>query len=141
MLTLGRAALWGAGGAVALAAAGCGSSGTYKNEPRPPAPIVVSASISGTHVSVSPDHFGAGPIDLVVTNQSGSAQRITIQTRGARPGFTQSSAPINPRDTAELKADLASGRYLVSASGGGIHSAHLHVGHQRPSAQNQLLQP
>jgi hypothetical protein len=141
MLSLGRALVWGSGGVLALAAAGCGSSGSYKNEPRPPAPIVVSASISRDQVSVSPDHFGAGPIDLVITNQSGAAQRITIETRSGRSGLMQSTAPIDPRDTAELKADLTEGRYAVSVSGGGIHSAVLHVGHSRPSAQNQLLQP
>ena len=141
MTASGRAILVGAGGVFALAAAGCGSSGSYKNEPRPPSPIVVSASISDQQVSVSPDHFGAGPIDLVITNQSSKAQRLVLEARGQRAGQKTATAPIDPTNTAELKADLTQGRYSIRVSGTGIHAATLHVGHERPSAQNKLLQP
>jgi hypothetical protein len=141
MLAARAALLCGTGGLLALAAIGCASNTSYKNEPRPPSPIVVTASISKDRVSVSPAHFGAGPIDLVITNQTGASQQIVLETRGAGVGLKQSTAPINPRDTAEIKADLASGRYSVRTSDGGIHPALLRVGRERPSAQNQLLQP
>ena len=95
-------------------------------------------------VSVSPRSFGAGPISLVVTNQTNTAQRITLESAdkaGSGPGLRQETAPISPRDTATLKADVKPGRYTVHVGGGGIAAARLQVGSQRASAQNDLLQP
>jgi len=130
--------------AVAATAAGCGVGGSgYKNEPRPPAPIVVTASISNDRVSVSPRIFGAGPISLVVTNQTGASQQVTLESIervGQGPGIRQQTAPINPKDTATLKATIDPGRYRVGV-GGGISPGILSVGRERPSAQNDLLQP
>ena len=126
--------------------AGCGSEdgANYANEPRPPTPIVVSASIGQDRVSVSPRSFGAGPITLIVTNQTGSSQEITLETDeigGSTPGIEQNSGPINPGDTASLKADLRSGTYSIAVDGSGIDGASLDVGDERESAQNELLQP
>ncbi len=132
-------------GAVALAAAGCGGDDDdYKNEERPPAPIVVSASINEERVSVSPRSFGAGPITLIVTNQTQSAQELTLETDeigGDAPGVEQETGPISPGDTASLKADLRQGTYRVAVNGRGIGEAAIEVGEPRESAQDQLLQP
>jgi hypothetical protein len=125
------------------ALAGCGASADdYANAPRPPAPIIVTASISHGQVSVSPRRFGAGPISLVITNQTRSSQQVVVDRDevGEKP-FSQQTAPIDPRNTAALKADLTQGTYRVHVQGDGIRSAHLAVGPQRPSAQNDLLQP
>jgi len=130
--------------AAVVALAGCGSSSDYKNDPRPPAPIVITASIDNQRVSVSPRSFGAGPISLVVTNQTNTAQRITLESAdkaGSGPGLRQETAPISPRDTATLKADVTPGLYTVHVGGDGIAAARLQVGSQRASAQNDLLQP
>jgi hypothetical protein len=130
--------------ATVVVLAGCGSSSDYKNDPRPPAPIVLTASIDDQRVSVSPRSFGAGPISLVVTNQTNTAQRITLESAekaGSGPGLKQETAPISPRDTATLKADVKPGRYTVHVGGDGIAPARLQVGTQRASAQNDLLQP
>lgn len=129
--------------AALLSAAGCGEDDDYPNEARPPAPIVVTAAITTSGVSVSPEEFGAGPINLIVTNQTGTSQQITLETAdtSSGPGITQSTGPINPRDTATLKADVPTGSYRVSAGGGSIDAATLEVGAERPSAQNELLQP
>lgn len=138
-------AMIAAAGALALGAAGCGSGTDYENRPRPPAPVNVTASISGERVSLSPRKIGAGPIVLVVTNQTGSSQQLTIETDevgSARPGITQSTGPINPQATATLKVDVPEGAYKVHVDeGAGIAPARLAVGRQRPSAQNELLQP
>lgn len=120
---------------------GCGDDDDYANEPRPPAQIVVTASISSERVSVSPGEFGAGPINLVVTNQSQSTQRLTLESAGRGSGIRQQTGPINPRETATLQADLPSGEYEIAASGDGIEPATLDVGPKRPSAQDDLLQP
>ena len=126
----------------ALALAGCGTTTERRNEPRPPTRIVITGSISPDRVSVSPRRFGAGPISLVVANLTDTSQQVTLESSNRlRPGIRQQTAPINPRDTAELRADLATGRYTVRVSGGGIAAATLRVGKRRPSAQNDLLQP
>jgi hypothetical protein len=131
-----------AGIAAALALAACGTTTERRNDPRPPTRIVVTGSISTDRVSISPRRFGAGPISLVVANLTDTSQQLTLETVDRRrAGIRQQTAPINPRDTAELRADLGTGRYLVKVSGGGIASATLRVGRRRRSAQNDLLQP
>jgi hypothetical protein len=130
--------------AAAVVLAGCGASADSRTDPRPPAPIILTASISDQRVSVSPRRFGAGPISLIVTNQTKTAQRVTLESvdaAGQGPGLKQETAPISPRDTATLKATVAPGRYSVHVAGDAIDAAALRVGPQRPSAQNDLLQP
>ena len=122
--------------------AGCGSSTSYQNKPRPPAPIVITASIQKDKVSVSPRRFGAGPVSLIIVNQTEAAQQVTFESKGGGGGFTQQTGPINPRDTATLRADVPSGDAVVRVGGaGGIQAAQVRVGSRRESAQNQLLQP
>jgi hypothetical protein len=139
-----RTGLATAGTVVLLA--GCGSDSSYKNNPRPPSPITVTASISDKAVSVSPSRFGAGPITLVVTNQTQRSRELVVESEQdagtAKTGLAaQNTGPINPQGTASLKADLDSGRYSVHVRGGGIRPASVTVGQDRPSAQNELLQP
>jgi hypothetical protein len=129
---------------IALATAlvsGCGSDTSYKNEPRPPAPIVITASINRNAVAVSPKRFGAGPITLIVTNQTGASQQVTVEINNGQAGFKGRTGPINPRDTGQLKADLGRGTYSVHVDGNAIRPARLTVGRERASAQNDLLQP
>ena len=131
--------------ALALASvAGCGSGSDYANNPRPPAPINVTAAITNSKVSVSPQRFGAGPIVLVISNQSSSAQEVTFETAelgSSQPGRMFSTTPINPRGTATLKVDVRRGIWKLGTKDGGIRAAALSVGRQRASAQNDLLQP
>ncbi len=124
--------------------AGCGSDsdGEYDNRLRPPQPIVVTAAISDERVTVSPRRFGAGPIELIVTNQSETARELTLETDEigrTGGGIEQSTGSINPGDTASLQASLERGQYEVSVDGG--RGTALRVGAQRPSAQDQLLTP
>ena len=125
-----------------LLASGCGAEDDYANERRPPTPIVVAGAITDGRLSVSPRQIGAGPITLILTNQTERAQEVTLETNeigGENGGIRQSSGPINPGDTATLKADLTSGTYRVAVEGGA--AAALRVGAPRPSAQDELLQP
>jgi len=128
-------------GVAALAMAGCGAEDDYENKPRPASPIVVTAYISDEGVSVSPSSFGAGPVNLVITNQSASAQQVTFESAGDAAGFTQQTGPINPRDTATLKADIPEGEAVVKVEAASIKPAGIKVGAPRESAQNDLLQP
>jgi hypothetical protein len=128
-----------AGGAV-VAAGGCGSNDDYQNRLRPPALFVVTAAIAPDRVSVSPHKFGAGPISLIVTNQTDATQQVTLQSSAAGSALQQ-SGPINPQDTATLQADVPQGTYQLKVAGKGIKPAVLLVGKKRPSSQNTLLLP
>ncbi|MCW3003992.1 MAG: hypothetical protein JWQ20_3290 [Conexibacter sp.] len=130
-----------------LAVAACGGSDRkYKNAQRPPAPIVISAAIDDQQVSLSPKRFGAGPITLVISNQSNATQQVTLETVDSPdttgPGETAvHTGPINPRETASVKAVVKPGAYELHTGAGDVHPAKITVGPQRPSAQNDLLQP
>jgi hypothetical protein len=129
--------------AVALGVGGCGGGDDhFANSPRPAAAITVSAAISPARVTVSPSRFGAGAIELIASNQTPTSQRVTLHSSPiARPGqqLEQSTGPINPGDTASLKAELSPGRYIVTARSSAIASARIVVGPRRPAAG--LLQP
>jgi hypothetical protein len=128
--------------ALSATALGCGSGKTYQNNPRPPQPIIINASISPAGISVSPSSFGAGLIQLVVVNLTTSSQQLEVVSRGSgATAVAQQTGPINPQDTAQLKANLAPGAYNVRVSDSTVKGAVLTVGAQRPSSQNQLLQP
>jgi hypothetical protein len=122
----------------ALAATGCGGSDERDSRPRPPAPIEVSVEIGEQKVSADPAKLGAGPIVLLASNQSGASHQLTIDG----PRLRQSVGPINPQDTATLKVTVRPGDYTVAADGtAAVRPAKLTVGPERPSAQNELLQP
>ena len=138
-----------AGPLIALLAAallaGCGDSGgDYENEPRPPSPINVTARVGDEDISVSPEKFGAGPISLIISNQTDEPQELTFETDelgGDEPGLApQSSGEIRPDGTATIKVDVREGSYVLKAAGG-AREARIEVGAPRPSAQNELLQP
>jgi hypothetical protein len=132
-----RAAVAIALGAFVLAAGACGQSDN-RNANRPPVPINVSVQLGTKKVTASPAKFGAGPITLLVANQSGASQSLTIDG----PRLRQSLGPINPEDTATLKVTVLPGQYTLAVEqASGLGPARLDVGPKRPSAQNTLLLP
>src|SRR3954471_9711998 len=117
---------------LSLALVGCGSDSDYANRPRPPVPITVTAAIAQNRILVSPARFGAGPITLVVTNQTPQSQELTFETSelgGSQSGVRQQSGPINPQSTATLKADVRKGSYVLR--GRGVRPARIVVGPRR----------
>src|SRR3954466_11280885 len=124
----------------ALVIGGCGNGNDYKNDPRPPSPINVTAFVGAKRVSVSPNSFGAGPIVVIVTNQSNSSQDVTFQTSVAgsdgKNEVAQSTGPINPGDTGQIKLDVVQGKYVVKTGDDGVRPASVAVGPKRASAQN-----
>jgi hypothetical protein len=125
-------------GAGTLSVLGCGGGGERVNALRPPVPINVAVEIGDASVSASPRRFGAGPITIIASNQSGASRRLTIDG----PRLRQSVGPINPQDTATLKVTVNPGSYTISADGtGGPKPAAITVGPKRPSGQNTLLLP
>jgi hypothetical protein len=130
--------------ALALAAGGCGGNGDFANEPRPATPITVSAVIAPRGVSVSPARFGAGSVELLVSNQTAAAQRLRLRSRRLAPGgrtLTQTTGPISPGDTASLKADVDRGTYVVSVRSAAIAPATIVVGAARDDAQDGSQAP
>ena len=121
----------------------CGGGSDYANKPRPAAPINITAAISTKKISISPKSFGAGPIVVIISNQTNNPQTVTVQTQelgGSKPGTKQSSNPIGPQGTGSMKLNVREGQYEVSVKGG-ITPASVKVGKARASAQDQLLQP
>ena len=104
----------------------------------------MTAAITDSKISVSPKRFGAGPIVLIISNQSSSAQEVTFETEelgASKPGRKFSTTPINPRGTATLKVDVRQGDWTLGTKQSQIRAAAVSVGKLRKSAQDQLLQP
>ncbi len=128
---------------VATAAAGCGED-DYANRSRAAPAIVVSATVSAERVSAAPSRFGAGGIDLIVSNQTTASRRVTLRSQGAPRGgrpLRQSTGPINPGDTASLQARLDEGTYMLATDDRSIEPAEIAVRGRRPSGDDRLLEP
>lgn len=134
-------------GTTVLAAAalltGCGGGDDdYANNPRPPAPINVTAAITDDGVTVSPPQFGAGPVVFIIANQTDDARKVTLEADTSKgPGIKQTTSPINPDGTASLKVDMKEGAYEMRVDGTTVSAAQVKVGTSRKSAQDELLQP
>ena len=98
----------------------------------------ITASISTDGISVSRERFAPGPVSLVVTNLTRRSQQVMLRAEG--PGLRQLTAPINPRDTATLEADMDLGRYTIGVAADRIMPASLLVA-GRHAAQKEPLQP
>ena len=118
----------------------CGTT-QHQNKLRPPAAIILSAAITPSGISVSPSNVGAGPVTIVVTNQTDSSRQLTFETADSGAGVRQQTAPINPQDAATLKADVNPGAYTLRVSGSAVKAAKVTFGTRRPSAQNELDLP
>lgn len=138
-----RALVLAALGTTALVAAGCGDDSSYKNKLRPPEPINVTANVSNSRVSVSPDAFGAGPIVLIITNQTTRRQDITLETSAlnGKPGIKQSTSITPQGGTAQLQVDVTEGNYQLKVDDSAVTPATIAVGGKRGSSQSELLQP
>jgi hypothetical protein len=142
-------------GILALATAGlagCGSSSTFKNDPRPPTPVDLTVYINNQRVSISPTSIGAGPVIFIVTNQSANTQSLKVAPATTTGRAFAGTGPIHPQATSQVTINFKPGDYTVStgpagltdasrATPTGIHPASLHIGRPRPSANNALLQP
>ena len=116
---------------------GCSDS-PRESRNRPPIPMNVTVSVQPGKITMSPTKLGAGPISLVITNQSGDPLTIKIVGETLR----KAQGPIPNRGTAQLKALLEPGEYELTAAGdNSIDPIRLQVGPERHSSQNDLLLP
>ena len=126
----------------ALVVAGCGGGKHFENKARPAAPIQLTGVVRDNQVDISPKRVGAGPVILIVSNQTELARTITLEGEGT----TDTVGPIQPLDTAKLQQTLKPGSYTVKAGSKTatpkeIAPGTLTVGPARSSSSNQLLLP
>jgi hypothetical protein len=123
--------------AVVPLAAGCGSDDRV-SDPRPPSPIEVTARVGNKVVTVAPNEFGAGLVNITISNQSDDVVTLTVDGEQVET----SAAPIQPNAVATFKVELPEGTYEVTAGpDSDARPDTLEVGPERASAQNQLLLP
>ncbi len=127
-------------GIFVVGVAGCGSE-DFENNPRPPAPIELTANIDSKKVIVSPNEadgqpIGAGLVNLTISNLTDQPEQLTFTGPS-----DESSDPIIPGGVANFKLELLEGDYVVEADGTDIKPFDLTVGPERPSSQNDLLLP
>lgn len=131
-----------AGSVALVAAVGLGACGEddFENEPRPAAPIEITALVSKSKVKVSPStaaRVGAGIATITISNQSQDPAELTFD------GPTDAASdPIPPGGVGSMKIELEQGDYSVSAGeGNDAREGDLSVGAPRESSQNDLLLP
>jgi hypothetical protein len=129
---------------LALAGSGCGSNDSYHNTARPPTPVNLAVSLTDERVRISPARLGAGPVVLIVANESARSRDLTVTPAdGGAPCVKEpaSTGPINPQGTARVAVALVRGSCVVGVRDDQLTPARLTVGPQRTSAQAELLQP
>ncbi|MQA73199.1 MAG: hypothetical protein GEU88_02410 [Solirubrobacterales bacterium] len=122
-----------------VAVAACGAE-DFPNDPRPPAPIQLSALIKDRQVSLGPrSGVGAGLARITISNQT--RDPVTLVLEGPR---NNASDEIVPGGVGSMQVDLERGDYTVSAADEATaerRETTLRVGPERKSSQNELLLP
>jgi hypothetical protein len=123
----------------AFALGSCGGEDDFENNPRPPAPIELTARIADDVVNVSPStaaQVGAGLANITISNQSQESAVLLLD------GPTDdASDEIVAGGTGTMKVALEQGEYRVSAQDSEAREAKLEVGPDRETSQNDLLLP
>lgn len=147
MFAIGRRHIRGvgllAGGAAVLLAIGCGGD-DFANEPRPATAVDLSATIRPEAVVISPASEGAGKVEITISNQTDRAHTVTLEGED----IVERTAPIQPKDTAQIQKTLRPGTYELRAGssravdiGDQIRPATLRIGPERESSSRELLLP
>jgi hypothetical protein len=126
----------------AVLVAGCGGGSHFKDKPRPPVPLQLTGVITDRGVQVSPRRVGAGPVILIVSNQTSGAHTVTLEGNGS----TDTVGPINPMGTGKLQQTLSQGTYTVKAGSAQATSAEIPSGKvivtkDRQGSSSDLLLP
>ena len=120
--------------------AGCGGGEDFANKPRPAVTLQLSGVITADKMVVQPSKIEAGPIVLLISNQTDASHSVTLEGEGVDP---EEVGPINPLDTATIQKDLPEGDYELSIvpNEDGIKAAELEVAGQRPSGLEHAPAP
>lgn len=132
-------------GATMLIVAGCGSTHGYDNANRPPAPLNVAVNLTNQRIAISPTRIGAGPVVLLIANDSNASHDLTLRppagSRSSCVASDASSGPINPQGVARVQVTVVEGACVLGVEDGGLRPARLTVGPERPTSQDNLLEP
>jgi hypothetical protein len=129
---------------VVIFAVGCGGSSEPRtNRLRPAPPVTLTGAIHDDGIQISPAAVGAGQIILLLSNQSGRPQTVTIETASvtSSPGHRASSPTIRDGATGRVTLNATRGAYTVHVRDSSIRAARILVGPPRKSGQNDLLLP
>jgi hypothetical protein len=121
---------------VVIGAVGCAGNESYPNHPKPPAILTVSIFVGEDTIALSPNPFGAGPTRFIVTNQTGTKQKVLIST----DQFDREEL-VGVGQTVNFKQTVEPGELSVSADNTAADSLTIDVGPTRESAQHDLNQP
>jgi hypothetical protein len=119
----------------------CGDT-KFENKPRAPIRVELTGVIRPDKVTVSPDKVGAGPVSILIANQTKADHTITLDGGSVR----KQVGPIAPGDTATIASTLAPGDYEVRAGSTAavpkeIGPAELTIGKPRGNSNDDLLLP
>jgi hypothetical protein len=120
--------------------AGCGSAARLKFEGhnRPASPIDLSVYVGDGRVAFAPRRITAGPVELLVVNQSARAREVVVTLPDGR--VAAKTPELEPGGSAQLKTTLTRRSYEVRILGRGSGSR-LTVERPARSGNNELLQP
>jgi hypothetical protein len=104
--------------------------------------VQLTGVITDRGVTISPNRVGAGPVILLISNESKQAHTVTLD--GGKT--TDTVGPINPLDTAKLQQTLQQGSYQIKAGSSKalpreLKPGTLNVGPPRRDSSDQVLLP
>jgi hypothetical protein len=142
----GRIRIGALASGLALAAgllAGCGGGKNFADKPRPAAPLYLNGVITAKGVDVSPNRVGAGPVVILVSNQTAIPRTLTLD--GGNIALVV-IPPIAPADTGRIQTTLGPGTYTVKAGSvkalrRTLRPAHLVIGKARADSNNEVGLP
>ena len=85
-------------------------------QPAPRADEDHRLDLDGRHLRLARRASAPGPVSLVVTNLTRRSQQVMLASARRALALRQLTAPINPRDTATLEADMDLGRYTIGVA-------------------------
>lgn len=133
-----RAVVAGVGLALSLSVSACGED-DFENDPRPPAPVELTAAIDKNAVSIAPSDPSAGIVVITISNQTDEVTQLILDGPGEED---PASGDIEPLGTGTIKAALEEGEYeVIAGNSETIEAAPLTVGPPGESSQNDLLLP
>jgi hypothetical protein len=105
-------------------------------------PVQLTGVVTDRGVQISPRRVGAGPVIIIISNQTQSAHTFTLEGNGR----TDTVGPVNPLGTGKLQATVTAGNYTVKAgsrqaASRDIPSGTVTVTRERQNSSGTLLLP
>jgi hypothetical protein len=120
---------------------GCGSTARLdvRGHDRPATPVDVSVYLDGGRPLTDPRRVAAGLIQLNVTNQTASAQAVSLALPDGR--VIARTPKVQAGSTAQLKVTVTGSAYTLAALGRRKATTMLTVTHPGRTGNTALLQP